>query len=86
MSNETSLSPFSKYSLESDNNDIAAVINILFERKYTILLFFILGFFLSYLYVLQAKEQYSATAKIMLSQTNVTSRAGTTLQTLLSTG
>lgn len=85
MNNETSNS-FSRYSIETGNNDIAAVLNILYERKYIILLFFLLGFFLSYLYVFQAKEQYSASAKIMLSQTNTASRTGSALQTLLSTG
>ncbi len=85
MNNETSNS-FSRYSIETGNNDIAAVLNILYARKYIILLFFLLGFFLSYLYVFQAKEQYSASAKIMLSQANVTSRTGSALQTLLSTG
>jgi len=77
--------PYSRYSINASDNDIAAIINILYERKMTILFFFCLFVFLSLFYVTQAKKQYVASAKIMLTPADIGNKAST-LQTLLSTG
>jgi len=69
-----------------DNNDIADIIHIFTNRKYLILIFVMVGAFLSYFYVSNIQEQYESRARVMLTNPSLDGKPSNALQTFFSTG
>ena len=77
--------PYSRYSIEAANNDIAAIINILTERYKIILSCCIIAAGIAFFYVSSVQSQYTAATQIMITDSQNT-RQSNIVQALLSSG
>jgi uncharacterized protein involved in exopolysaccharide biosynthesis len=77
--------PYSRYSIEAADNDIAAIINILTERYKIILSCCIIAAGIAFFYVSSVQSQYTAATQIMITDSQNT-RQSNIVQALLSSG
>jgi succinoglycan biosynthesis transport protein ExoP len=77
--------PYSGYSIEAADNDIAAIINIITARYKIILSCFIIAAGLAFFYVSSVQSQYTAASQIMITDSQNT-RQPNIVQALLSSG